>query len=73
VPIALMAKLWTAAALAAFVACVVEHYLPEHGPIVAAVFVLSTYGIAYFAATYLLRVAVGREVIAKLVRRLGVG
>lgn len=72
VSIALMVKLWSAAAVAAFVACVVEHFLPAHGPIVAAVCVLSTYGIAYFAATYLLRVALGRDVIAKLIRRVGI-
>lgn len=72
VSIALMVKLWGAAAVAALVASVVEHFLPAHGPIVAAVCVLSTYGIAYFAVTYLLRVALGRDVIATLIRRVGI-
>ncbi|HUA80857.1 MAG TPA: murein biosynthesis integral membrane protein MurJ [Dyella sp.] len=69
----MMIKLWSAAVLAALAACAVEHYTPEHRPIVTALFVLSTYGVAYFAVTFLLRVAVCREVLGKVTRRIGLG
>jgi len=68
----LMAKLWAAAVLAALAACVVEHFMPGYGPIVTAMFVLSTYGIAYFSITYLLRIPVCVDVLEKVLRRVGV-
>jgi putative peptidoglycan lipid II flippase len=62
-----MAKLWTSAAVAAAAAWVVKLGI-GHGdhPIKAAVVILGTYGVVYFAATYGLRV----EECAKAFRRL---
>jgi putative peptidoglycan lipid II flippase len=70
VTVPVMVKLWTSAALAALLACVVEHYLPEYGPIITALVVLSLYGMAYFAMTFLLRIKVCVEVIGQVTRRL---
>jgi putative peptidoglycan lipid II flippase len=70
---AMMVKLWGAASLAALSACVVEYYLPKHGPIFRALFVLSTYGVAYFAVTYLLRIKLCMDLVSKLIKRMGVG
>jgi putative peptidoglycan lipid II flippase len=70
---AMMMKLWGAASVAALLACIVEYYLPNRGPIFRALFVLSTYGVAYFAATYLLRIKVCVELIGKITRRIGIG
>ncbi|RDS80900.1 murein biosynthesis integral membrane protein MurJ [Dyella monticola] len=73
VALPMMIKLWGAAILAALAACSIEHYLPPYGPIGTALVVLSTYGIAYFAITFLLHVAVCREVVGKVMRRIGMG
>jgi len=73
VPAAMMVKLWGAAGLAALAACAVEHFMPGYGPIVTAMFVLSTYGVAYFAVTYLLRIKICMDVLGKLLRRVGIG
>jgi putative peptidoglycan lipid II flippase len=73
VSMAMMAKLWIAAALAALAACIVEYVMPNHGPIITAMFVLSTYGVAYFAITYLLRIKVCVDVLGKFLRRVGIG
>ena len=70
VTVPMMAKLWTAAALAALAAWAIEHYLPDHGPIITAIVVLSAYGVAYFALTFLLRIRVCVEVLEKITRRL---
>jgi putative peptidoglycan lipid II flippase len=60
-PAALVAKLWISAAAAAGAAWAVKlgigHRDPMHRhPIVAAVAILGTYGVLYFAATYAARV-----------------
>lgn len=73
VSIAMMGKLWAAAGVAASAACVVEYFMPHHGPILTAVFVLATYGVAYFALTYLLRIKMCMELIGKFTKRMGVG
>lgn len=70
---AMMVKLWGAASLAAFLAYVVERYMPSRGPIITALFVLSTYGVAYFGLTYLLRIRVCVELLGKIMRRAGIG
>jgi putative peptidoglycan lipid II flippase len=56
-PAALMAKLWTSSAMAASAAWAVKIGI-GHGdhPIKAAVAILGTYGVVYFAITYLLNV-----------------
>ena len=71
VTLPLMAKLWTAAGVAACAAGALELYLPAAGPIVAAVFVLATYGVIYFAVTFMLRIRTCRDVVGKLLRRAG--
>jgi putative peptidoglycan lipid II flippase len=71
VTLSLMAKLWTAAGIAACAAGVVEHYLPAVGPIITAIVVLATYGVIYFAATFMLRIRTCRDVVGKLLRRVG--
>jgi putative peptidoglycan lipid II flippase len=71
VSIAMMGKLWVAAGLAALAACVVEHFVPGYGPIITAMMVLSVYGVAYFAITYLLRIKVCVDVLGKILRRAG--
>jgi putative peptidoglycan lipid II flippase len=73
VSIVMMAKLWAAAAVAALVACVVEHFLPGYGPIITAMVVLSIYGVVYFGVTYLLRIKVCVDVLGKILRRVGIG
>jgi putative peptidoglycan lipid II flippase len=72
VSIGMMARLWLAACLAALLACAVEYLLPGHGPIVTAIYVLGVYGIAYFVATWLLRVPECRALFGKLLRRVGI-
>lgn len=66
----MMAKLWASAGLAALAACGVEHYLPKYGPIITAMFVLSTFGVMYFIATFLLRIEVCAEIAKKLMRKV---
>jgi putative peptidoglycan lipid II flippase len=55
-PAALMAKLWVSAAVAAGAAWAVRFGIGHRKPIVAAVAILGTYGVVYFAITYWLRV-----------------
>jgi len=66
---ALLAKLWTSAAVAAGAAWAVETSAsgPGNHPIRAAGAILGTYGVVYFAITYLLNV----EECAKAFRRVG--
>lgn len=67
----MMVKLWVAAVLAAASAWAVEWALSGSGPIVTALFVLSVYGVVYFAATFLLRIKICRDVIGNIMRRIG--
>jgi putative peptidoglycan lipid II flippase len=70
VALSLMAKLWTSAGAAAVAAGGVEYALRGQGPIILAAFVLSAYGIAYFALTYALRIRLCVELVDKFARRL---
>jgi putative peptidoglycan lipid II flippase len=70
---ALLAKLWISAAVAACAAWAVKIGIGrgDH-PIQAAVAILGTYGVVYFAATYLARVeecAKAFQRVARLLRR----
>ncbi len=65
-----MLKLWSAAGLAAAIACMVEYFGPVEGPIVTAVFVLGSYGMAYFAASFLLRIKASEAMLGRLRRRI---
>jgi putative peptidoglycan lipid II flippase len=71
VSVSIMAKLWSAACLAALVAWAVEYLVPSYGPIVTAIYVLGVYGITYFALTYLMRIPECEALFAKVLRRLG--
>ncbi|GLQ89369.1 lipid II flippase MurJ [Dyella flagellata] len=73
IALSMMAKLWLAAGVAALASYLVEHYMPAWGPILTAALVLSTYGIAYFAMTFLLHIRTGREIMQKITRRFGHG
>ncbi len=73
VALALMGKLWAAAALAALGAWALERVLPPLGPIPLAILVLGAYGAIYFAATLLLRIPECVALVGKLRRRLGAG
>jgi putative peptidoglycan lipid II flippase len=64
-PVALVAKLWTAAAAGAAVAWGVKLAIGRPNPIVAGIAILAPYGVVYFAAAYLLRV----EECVQLLRR----
>lgn len=73
VSLSMMSKLWMAATLAALIACVVERIVPNYGPIVTALIVLSLYGVDYFVITYLFRIKVCVELVERLMRRLRIG
>jgi putative peptidoglycan lipid II flippase len=63
------AKLWTAAAMAAAVAWAVKLGLGPRHPVVEAVAVLGTYGVAYFAVAAVLRIEEPAALLARLRRR----
>ncbi|MGH8159118.1 MAG: murein biosynthesis integral membrane protein MurJ [Rhodanobacter sp.] len=71
VPASIMLKLWSAAIIAALIACTVEYVVPAQGPIVTAIYVLGVYGLVYFALTFMLHIKECEALFAKLVRRLG--
>jgi putative peptidoglycan lipid II flippase len=55
-PISLVAKLWTSAAVAAAAGWAVKLALNLHDPRLAAIAILAPYGLLYFAMTWILRV-----------------
>jgi putative peptidoglycan lipid II flippase len=55
-PAALVAKLWSSAALAAAAAWGVKLAIGHQGPILGAAAILLPYGVLYFGVTYALRV-----------------
>jgi putative peptidoglycan lipid II flippase len=69
VPAPLVAKLWTAAAVAAAAAWAVKLGIGRHNPVLAGIAILGPYGAVYFGMTYLLRVEECAGVLRKLVRR----
>jgi putative peptidoglycan lipid II flippase len=64
-PAAYLAKLWSAALPAAALAWGVRHFIGLHRPILAAILVLGTYGIVYFAATLLFRLPEARALFMR--------
>jgi putative peptidoglycan lipid II flippase len=64
-----VAKLWTAAAIAAAAAWLVKLNLPPLHPIITAILILGPYGIVFLAATRLMRVPEAATMIPKLLRR----
>jgi putative peptidoglycan lipid II flippase len=64
-PAAYLAKLWAAALMAAAIAWAVRHFIGLHRPILAAILILGTYGILYFAATLLFRLPEARALFLR--------
>ena len=62
-PGSLAARLWTAALLAAAAGWAVKLSLPQSDPRLGAIATLGTYGIVYFAAAALLRIAEAKETL----------
>lgn len=68
IPPSLTARLWASATLAAAAAWAIKLLIGRHGPILSAVAILGTYGIVYFAVTYLMRVDECRLTLKRFIR-----
>jgi putative peptidoglycan lipid II flippase len=68
-PAPLVAKLWTAAGVAAAAAWGVKLAIGRHNPILAGAAILGPYGAVYFGMTYLMRVEECAGMLRKLLRR----
>jgi putative peptidoglycan lipid II flippase len=62
------ARLWISAVVAACAAWGSKLVLGQHGPIISAVVILGTYGVVYFAVTYLLGVEECRVTLKRFIR-----
>ena len=71
VPIGFLAKVWLAGLVAAAAARGLLYALGQRGPILLAVFVLTLYGLVFFAAALALKVPEARSIPAMLGRRAG--
>ena len=71
VPIGFLAKVWLAGLLAAAAARGLLYALGQRGPILLAVFVLTLYGLVFFAAALALKLPEARSIPAMLRRRAG--
>ena len=71
VPIGFLAKVWLAGLLAAAAARGLLYALGQRGPILLAIFVLTLYGLVFFAAALALKVPEARSIPAMLGRRAG--
>ena len=69
-PASFVVKLWIAALLAADVGWALKLLLPSLHPVPLAAVVLGSYGIAYFAVTFVLDITEARPVIGKALRLL---
>ena len=69
-PASLLVRLWVSALAAASLAWAVKQSVPSSSPIILAVLVLGPYGLAFFGAALLSRVAEAHIVLAQLQRRL---
>lgn len=68
VPASFVARLWTAAAIAAAAAWAIKLAIAGTGPKVTALLVLIPYGLLYFAATYLFQIEECAAMFAKVTR-----
>jgi putative peptidoglycan lipid II flippase len=66
-----LAKLWSAALIAAALGWAIDHFFGHHSAIVLAVLVLAPYGAAYLAITSALRVAEAHSLLGRAARILG--
>ena len=71
VPIGFLAKVWLAGLVAAAAARGLLYALGQRGPILLAVFVLTLYGLVFFAAALALKLPEARSIPAMLGRRAG--
>ena len=71
VPIGFLAKVWLGGLLAAAAARGLLYALGQRGPILLAVFVLTLYGLVFFAAALALKLPEARSIPAMLGRRAG--
>jgi putative peptidoglycan lipid II flippase len=70
-PLAYVAKLWLAAAVAAGVGWGIKVVIGDHHPVIVAALVLIPYGLAYFAVTAALRVPELNTVLRRMLRMFG--
>jgi putative peptidoglycan lipid II flippase len=68
-PAAYLAKVWTAALIAAAAGWAIHHYWGQHRPIPLALLVLLPYGVIYFTGTWLLGIAESRALFSRLLSR----
>jgi putative peptidoglycan lipid II flippase len=68
-PAAYLAKLWTAALLAALAGWAIHHYGEGRRPIISAILVLGPYGVIYFAATWIAGIAECRALFRRILKQ----
>jgi putative peptidoglycan lipid II flippase len=68
-PLPLVARLWTAAALGAAAAWGVYLVLPIDHPVAVAILVLGTYGLVYFVVTHAFRIPQASALASRILRR----
>ena len=71
VPIGFLAKVWLAGLVAAAAARGLLYALGQRGPILLAIFVLTLYGVVFFAAALALKLPEARSMLGMLGRRAG--
>jgi putative peptidoglycan lipid II flippase len=67
-PVAYVAKLWTAAAAGAAVAWAVRLAIPALHPVITAMLVLGPYGVIFFVMTFALRIPEARTALMRVAR-----
>ena len=71
IPKSYLAQLWGAALAAAGAGWLIHHFYQHHSPVLAAVFVLTPYGLIYFAATLAMGLGEAQIVLGSLTSRMG--
>ena len=69
IPVSYLVRIWSAALGAAVLAWMVKAALPQAGPIVQAMNVIGTYGLAYAGVTTALQVPEARSVLRRALGR----
>jgi putative peptidoglycan lipid II flippase len=70
VPAAMLARLWTAAAIGAAVGWFLKPVVAGHSHYIVAAVVLGAYGVTYFAVTWMLRVEECAAMVRRVIRRV---
>ena len=71
-PVGFLARVWLAGLVAAAAARGLLYAVGQRGPILLAVFVLTLYGIVFFAVALALRLPEARSMLGLLGRRVGI-